>query len=137
MRAPASAAELLEVVRALLLLQGAILIANTLEATLFAVAFSGEVTPTVVATATAAITVFVARARLDAAGRGRRAILIIEWLLIATLAIDTALALFLTHQGVAMVAMLTRFVVPVSVIVLLRAVRRDSRASASPLQTTA
>jgi hypothetical protein len=137
MRGPARAADLVEVVRTLLLLQGAILIANTLEAGLFGIAFSGGVTPTVLATAAAALIVLVARTRLDAEGAGRRGVVIVEGLIIATLGIDTALAILLTHQSIPIVAVLTRFVLPVGVIALLGAIARAARATATPLDVAA
>jgi uncharacterized membrane-anchored protein len=120
----------LDVVRVLLLLQGAILVANTIEAGLFAVAFSAGVVPSVLATAVAAIAIFIGRARLGRGGRrSRRAIYIVEGVIIAMLALDLALALVLTHQTVPAMAVLTRFALPVAVIALLgRIGRADERA---------
>ena len=118
MRAQASRSDLQDVIRVLLLLQGAILIANTLEAGLFAIAFSGGLTPTVLMTAAAATLVLIARARLDGGGRARRTIYIVEGIVLVLLGIDTALSLAITHQAVPAVAVLTRFVLPVSVVAL-------------------
>jgi hypothetical protein len=113
-------AELLDVVRVLLLVQAAILLANTIEAFVFGLAFSGGLTPTIVMTAASAFAVLGSRARLSTdAGRGRRALVIVEGVIIASLAIDTALALFLTHHAVPLVAVLTRFALPVAVLALL------------------
>ena len=126
MRAQASRSDLLDVVRVLLLLQGAILIANTLEAGLFAIAFSGGLTPTVLMTAAAAIAVLFARARLDGGG-ARRTLYIVEGIVLVLLGIDTALSLAITHQAVPAVAVLTRFVLPVSVIALHGRVTRMPR----------
>ena len=123
------AAAELDVVRVLLLVQGAILVANTIEAGLFAVAFSAGVVPSVLATAVAAIAIFIGRARLGHGGRrSRRAIYIVEGVIIAMLALDLILALVLTHQTVPAMAVLTRFALPVAVIALLgRAGRADER----------
>jgi len=113
-------AELLEVVRVLLLVQAAILLANTVEAFVFGLAFSGGVTPTVILTAASALAVLVSRARIATTARGgRRALAIVEGVIIASLAIDTALALFLTHHAVPLVAVLTRFALPAAVLALL------------------
>jgi hypothetical protein len=123
------AAAQLDVVRVLLLLQGAILVANTIEAGLFAVAFSAGVVPSVLATAFAAVAIFIGRARLGHGGRrSRRAIYVVEGVIIAMLALDVILALVLTHQTVPAMAVLTRFVLPVAVIALLgQAARADER----------
>ena len=110
-----------ELVRVLLLLQGAILVANTLEAAVFAMAFSAAVTPTVLMTGAAAIAILVSRIRLDPAeGRARRTIAIVEGALLAGLALDAALALFITHRPLPIVTILTRFALPVAVLVLMR-----------------
>ena len=123
-------AELLEVVRVLLLVQAAILLANTVEAFVFGLAFSGGVTPTVLMTAASALAVLVSRARLSTeTGRGRRALAIVEGVIIASLAIDTALALFLTHQPVPLVSALTRFALPVAVLALLARTRAAADAN--------
>ena len=124
MRAQASRSALLDVVRVLLLLQGAILIANTLEAGLFAIAFSGGLTPTVLMTAAAAIAVLLSRARLDRGGRARRTVYVVEGIVLAMLGIDTALSLIVTHAAVPPVAILTRFVLPLSILALLGRVER-------------
>ena len=123
-------AELVEVVRVLLLVQAAILLANTVEAFVFGLAFSGGVTPTVLMTAASALAVLVSRARLSTeTGRGRRALAIVEGVIIASLAIDTALALFLTHQPVPLVSALTRFALPVAVLALLARTRAAADAN--------
>ena len=125
MRAQASRSDLLDVVRVLLLLQGAILIANTLEAGLFAIAFSGGLTPTVAFTASAAVAVLVARTRLDGSPRARKTLYIVEGIVLVMLAVDTALSLVITHQTVPMVAVLTRFVLPAAVIALVGRIARS------------
>ena len=132
-RQQARGADLVDIVRALLLLQGAILVANTLEAVVFAFAFSGGVTPTVLVTAAAAVTVLVVRARLNARAAAPRALYVVEGLLIASFVIDTVLALVLTQAAVPPVAVLTRFLLPVSVVVLLRRIARASRTDTTTL----
>jgi hypothetical protein len=127
-------ADLVEVARVLLLLQGAILVANTIEAGLFAVAFSAGVVPSVLATAIAAIAIFIGRARLGRGGRrSRRAIYVVEGVIITLLALDLVLALVLTHQTVPAMAVITRFALPVAVIALLgRIARAEQRGVALP-----
>lgn len=112
--------EALEIVRVLLLVQGAILVATTIEALVWNLAFAaGGVA--MVMSAAAATALFVARARLRTAGRGtRRLIYLVEGLLLAGLLVDTVLALVVTRALPPAVALLTRLVIPVAVIVLLR-----------------
>jgi uncharacterized membrane-anchored protein len=129
---PVARADLLEVVRVLLLLQGAILVANTIEAGLFAVAFSAGVVPSVLATAVAAVAIFIGRARLGRGGRrSLRAIYIVEGVIIVMLALDLTLALVLTHQTVPAMAVLTRFALPVAVIALLGQIERAGQRGAT------
>lgn len=124
MRAQRRQAELFDVVRVLLLFQGAILVVNTLEAAIFAIAFSAAVTATMLMTAGSALAVLVSRARLSTeSGRGRRALAIVEGVIIASFAIDTALAYFLMHQPLPLVAVLTRFLLPVATLALLARTR--------------
>lgn len=120
MRAHTQRAELMDVVRVLLLFQGAILVVNALEAAVFAMAFSAAVTPTMLLTAASALAVLISRSRLTSGSRrGRRMIAVVEGVIIVSLAIDTALALFLTHQPLPLVAVLTRFALPVATLALL------------------
>lgn len=126
------ATELNDLARVLLLLQGAILITNTVEAALFATAFSGGLTPIVLFTAVAAIAILVARGRLDRSRRARRVVMAIEVVTIASLAIDALLAITLAHASVPMVAVLTRFALPLGVIgTLVRMGRARIAASAT------
>jgi hypothetical protein len=123
--------DLLEVARVLLLLQGAILVATTIEALIWSLAFGGAAgVPLVLSGATAAV-ILVARARLRAdRRRTRRLVYVVEGVTLATLALDTALAIALTNAFPPPVALLTRLVLPLSVILLLR---RSARASAAPI----
>ena len=126
------AAAELDLVRVLLLLQGAILVANTIEAALFAVAFSAGVVPSVLATAVAAVAIFIGRARLGLGGRrSRRAIYIVEGVIVAMFALDLTLALVLTHQTVPAMAVLTRFALPVAIITLLGQIARADQRDAA------
>jgi len=128
--------ELREVVRVVLLVQGAILVATTIEALIWSIAFAGAAGPSFVMSATMAATLLVARAHLRVDRRwSRRLVYIVEGVLVGTLAIDTALALAITGTILPPVALLTRFVLPLSVIALLRRAVRVSAArnSADPV----
>jgi len=124
--------ELLEVVRVLLLLQGALLVASTIEALLWGLVFPGANGSSVVLSGAAAVAILVARARLRADRLGaRRIVYIVEGVTLATLAIDSALAFALVAAYPPAVALLTRFVLPLCVFALLR---RAVRATA-PIST--
>ena len=131
--ATADRASLLEIVRVLLLLQGAVLLATTLEAFLFGLAFMGTPGLSFLLSGSAALAVLVGRARLRPEPTpSARVIQAIEVVLIITFAIDLTLALFITRGAPPAVAVLTRFALPVAVIALLRrstgAARRSSPA---------
>jgi hypothetical protein len=111
----------LEIARVLLLLQGAILVATTIEALIWGIAFAGGGGMTFLVSWAAAVVILVARARLRGDRRKtRRLVYIVEGFTIATLAIDTALAIALTGAFPPVVAILTRLALPIGVIVLLR-----------------
>lgn len=128
--------DLLDVVRALLLLQGSILLVSTLEAAIFGAAFGGSGT-SVVLSALAATLIFVARARLRPDRSWiRRFVYVIEGVTLVTLAIDTVLALAIARALPPVVVLLTRLALPVCVLALLRraqtsAVSRDPELAAS------
>lgn len=134
MVAPRRAADdLLEVVRALLLLQGAILVATTVEALFWRAAF-GATGPSVFLSGAAAATVLVARARLRAdRSWTRRIVYAVEGLTLAVLALDTVLAIAIADALPLPVALLTRLLLPMSVIALLH---RAARAPAAPATST-
>jgi hypothetical protein len=116
----AARSDLTDLVRVILLVQGAILLATTIEAFIFGLAFSAGVTPIVALTAASAVAVLVARARLARCGRRSRMVLrVIEALLLITIAVEGVLALVLARTGVPPVALLTRFAIPVAVLALL------------------
>ncbi|MGH2472394.1 MAG: hypothetical protein ACRDG6_08335 [Candidatus Limnocylindria bacterium] len=124
--------DLLEVARALLLVQGSILIATTIEAAIWGAAFTGPAGVPVLMSATAATMTLVARARLRPDRPWtRRLVYIVEAVILVTLAIDTALAVALTAALPPAVALLTRLLLPVSVILLLRRATRARSASIS------
>src|SRR5712691_493643 len=85
--------ELLEVIRVLLLLQGAILVASTIEAAFWGLVFPGATGTSVVMSGAVAAAALVARARLraDRSWTGR-VVYVVEAVTLVTLAIDSALA---------------------------------------------
>ena len=118
--------DLLDVARAFLLLQGAILFATTIESAIWSGIFPAG-RGAVLMSGAAAVTIFVARARLRADRRWlRRIIYLVEGSTLALFAVDLALAAVLTHALPPVVAILTQLVLPVSVIVILR---RSARAA--------
>ncbi|MEP6694662.1 MAG: hypothetical protein ABJB39_08465 [Chloroflexota bacterium] len=121
--------DLIEVVKVLLLLQGAVLVATTIEATFWGLVFPGGGSSVLLSGITAAA-LLIARMRVRVDRRGtRRLVYIVEGITLAFLAIDAALAIALTHAFPPAVALLTGFVLPISVIALLR---RAARATAAP-----
>jgi hypothetical protein len=113
--------DLLDVARALLLVQGSILIATTIEAAVWGLAFAGSSGVPVLLSGGAAVTILVARSRLRV-GRSlsRRFVYAVEGFTLAFLALDLVLGIALTGTPPPAVALLTRFVLPLSVIYLLR-----------------
>lgn len=123
--------ELLDVARVLLLLQGSILVATTIEALVWGMAFAGAAGVPLLLSGAAAVVIFVARARLRPdRRRTRRLVYGVEAFTLAFFALDLALATALTGTPPPAVAILTRFVLPLSVIYLLRL---SARASAIPI----
>lgn len=113
---PAPAAP--ESLRLALLIQGAVLSVSALEAVVFGVA-AGGVSIAAVMTVAAASWVFAVRRKLDRPRR-LRWLIRLEYLLLATGAIDFLLAIFLAHRSLDVVAALTRILLPVLVVVLAR-----------------
>jgi len=121
--------ELLDVARVLLLMQGAILIATTIESLIFGGIFAGAAGGPVFMSGAAAALILVTRARLRADRRWTRRIVYgVETVALVFLAIDTVLAVALTGALPPMVALLTQLVLPLSVILLLRRSARSARA---------
>jgi hypothetical protein len=125
--------DLLEVVRVLLLVQGSILVATTIEAFIWSIAFGGAAGPSFLVTAAMAAALFVTRARMADHRWTRRVVYLVEGVLVATLGVDTALAIAITGTVPPAVAVLTRFVLPLSVIALLR---RATRPAAEPIASS-
>ncbi len=124
----------LDVVRALLLLQGSILVVTTIEAVFWGVIFAGAGSPAVLSGA-AAVMILIARARLRADRRwSRRVIYGVEGLTLAFLVVDGGLAIAIAGALPRVVALLTRLLLPLSVIALLR---RSARAAAAAVPVTA
>jgi F0F1-type ATP synthase assembly protein I len=130
--------DLLDVARVLLLLQCSILVATTIEALVWGLAFPGAGGVSALLTAVPAATLLVARARLRR-GRtwARRAVYGVEGVILAFFAVDTALAVIVTRGLPPIVAILTRLVLPVCVIALLRRSRRAARAPLAPAVSAA
>lgn len=123
--------DLLDLARVLLLVQGAILVATTIEAIVWGMAFAGASGAPVLLSGGAAVVILVARARLrDDRGWSRRLVYGVEGFTLAFFALDLALAIALTGTPPPAVALLTRFVLPVSVIYLLRRSARSTMARA-------
>jgi len=127
--------DLLDIARVLLLVQGAILVATTIEALVWGMAFAGASGLPVLLSGGAAVLILVGRARLQAGrSRSRRFVYAVEGFTLAFFALDLVLAIALTGTPPPAVALLTRFVLPVSVIYLLR---RSARTTTPRAVTTA
>ena len=122
--------DLLDVARALLLLQGSILVATTIESLFWGVVFPGA-GGAVLMSGASAVVILVARTRLRADRTwARRLVYAVEGLTLTVVAVDIALALALTHALPPVVALLTQLVLPVCVVTLLR---RSARKAAAPM----
>ena len=123
--------DLLDVARALLLLQGALLVATTIESLFWGLAFAST-GGALVMSAASAVVILVARIRLRPDRTwSRRLVYAVEGLILLTAVIDTAISLALAHALLPMVALLTQIVLPISVIALLRRSRGSSLAATS------
>lgn len=113
--------DLLDVVRVLLLLQGAILIATTIEAIVWGTLFSGAPGAAALMSAGAAGIVLIARLRVRPDRRRlRRLVYVVESVILATFVIDAALAIALAHALPPVAAIFTDCALPFSVVFLLR-----------------
>jgi hypothetical protein len=125
------------VVRILLLIQSAILIATTIEAVIWGLAFRAPAA-TALLSGVAAVGLLIGRSRIRADRAGtRRLIYVIEGALLVPLVFDALLAVALIGALPPPVALLTRLVLPVSVIGLLRHVTRAARAARADAVATA
>jgi len=131
--------ELLDVARVLLLVQGAVLVATTIESLIWSLIFPGAAGTPFLMSGAAAVLAIVASVRMRA-GRSwtRRLVYGIEVVILVNLVIDLGLAVAITGHVPPIVALLTRFVLPLAVIGLLRASTRAPIApvAISPLEAT-
>lgn len=113
--------DLVEVAHILVLMQGAILVAGTVEA-IFFLGFGGPAARVSLGlTATSAVLTLVAAARLArGSGLARRWTIIAESGVLLVTTADLVLALLMTGEPLGPVALLTGLVVPAGVIALLR-----------------
>lgn len=115
--------------RALLLLQGAILVATTIESLFWGFVFPGAGGAALISGASAVV-ILVARTRLRADRRwARRFVYAVEVLLLVAMAIDIVLAIALIHALPPVVALLTQLVLPVSIVAILRRSAAATRAT--------
>ena len=123
--------DFLDVARVLLLVQASILLATTIEAMVWGLAFAGSAGLPLLLSAGAALVILVARARLRPdRRRTTRVVYSVEAFTLASFALDLALAIALTGTPPPVVAVLTRFVLPLSVVYLLR---QSARVTAIPV----
>jgi hypothetical protein len=111
--------DLTDLAKVLLLVQAAILATSTAEAALFAIAFSGGLTPIVVLTAASAVALFVTRRQIERSRRARRIAIAIEVLVVVSFGVDGALALVITGAPLPLMALVSGFVLPVALIAVL------------------
>lgn len=118
---PAMDTSLLGVVRILLLIQGAIAVLSTLEVAVAGLALGPAVAPLVGLNLLAAtLTLTAARGVSRRSRRSRRLALTLEWVVLAFALVDFLLAVALAQRGLELVPMLTRVVLPLAVIRMLR-----------------
>jgi hypothetical protein len=123
--------DFLDLARVLLLVQGWVLVATTIEAVIWGMAFAGAASVPLLLSGGAAAVILVARARLRADRRWvRRLVYGVEGFTLALLALDVALAMALTGTPPPAVAVLTRFALPVSILFV---VRQSAGAMAAPI----
>ena len=121
--------DLLDVARALLLLQGALLVATTIESLFWGLAFAST-GGALLMTAASALVILIARIGLRPDRTwSRRLVYAVEALILLTGAIDTAISLALAHALLPMVTLLTQIALPIAVIALLRRSRHSSLAA--------
>jgi hypothetical protein len=122
--------DLLEVAKVLLLLQGALLVATTIEALVWAVFFPGASGSPALMSGAAAVAILFARIRVRPDRRwSRRLVYFGEGVILLTAAIDLAIGLALAHALPPMVAVLTQIALPIAVIALLRRSAAQPRAA--------
>jgi CHASE2 domain-containing sensor protein len=125
---PPDATGSMDIVRTIILTQGAILVASTIESAIFAGAFGPNAMFGVVLTAVAAVLTLGTSAALGRGSRrARRWTLIAEGAVLAGGILDLALMVLMTGSFLGPVPALTRLVAPLVVIVLVRRVGRAGR----------
>ena len=125
--------DLLDVARVLLLVQGAILVATTIEATVWGVAFSGAPGVPMLMSGAAAAIVLIARLRISAdRPTSRRLVYAVECVVLVTFVLETALAIALAGALPPVAALLTQLALPLSVVALLRRASRSARGAMRP-----
>ena len=112
-----STGDLIDVVRVLLLLQAAILIVTTIEALVLGMAFGAGAAPAAFS-ATSALAILFARARIRSGSR--KPLYIVEGTLLLSLAVDAALMTFLRGGTPPLTTLITRGLIPVMVVALVR-----------------
>jgi hypothetical protein len=113
--------DLLEVVRVLVVLQAAVLVASTLEGLVFLAAFGPTAGPTVALTGLAAVITFAVASGIGRrSARARRITLLAEGGILLVAAVDLALSLLMTGTPLPLVPTIVRLVLPLAVIAILR-----------------
>jgi hypothetical protein len=115
----------LDLIRVLLLVQAAVLLASAVETSLATVFFSPAAAFTVLLTAVAAAVVLSARQRLGAGAaprqrRARRLALVVQVVVLVHALVDLAIALLVEQRVLGPVPTLTWMVLPFALLVLLR-----------------
>ncbi len=110
-----------DIIRALLLVQGSIAVVSTIETLFAGLGLGLFAIPIVALTAGAALlTLSLARRIGRRSRRARKTIIWIEGFVLTFAAIDLILALALAHRGLELVPILTRIVLPIALIRMLR-----------------
>jgi hypothetical protein len=113
--------DLVEVVRVLVLMQGAVLVATTIEASLFGLAFGSATGPAVLLTAGAALLTLATARGLGRRRRwARRVTIVAESGVLAGGLLELGLSMLVSGTSFGIVPTLTRLVVPIFAIVALR-----------------
>jgi hypothetical protein len=134
-RTTGQAGDLVEVVRVLVLMQGAILVATTIEAAIFSVAFGPAAGPGVLLTGGAAVLTLATSRGLGRGRRWARRLTVgAECAILAGAILELALSVLLAGATFGIVPTLTRLVVPIVVIVAIRepAVRDSFGSTTAP-----
>ena len=130
--------DLLEVAALLVLLQGAVLVAGILESLVFAAFVGpGAIGTAILGALAAALTLWASAALRRGSRRARRLTLVAESVATVVAVLESMVALLIAGALLPPVALLTRVVVPVAVIVLVRRSSGGADACASDLDAHA